>query len=205
MHGHYLWFVKENQPTLLDDIKAAFAPSVEGAFSPSTAANLGKAQDTATTLDKGHGRVERRTLKATTALNEYLDWPGVAQVGQFESVVEQDGKISHETRYFITSVRGSWPMQVSCSHGHEATGRSRIGPITCATSRSGRTRAGSARVPVPRSWPPSEMRRSASSGPPARRISPRQSVATLPKSENSSPNWVSSKSEGPCQVRTCGP
>jgi len=55
-------------------------------------------------MDKGHGRRERRTLKATTALNEYLDWPGVAQVGQIESVVEQDGKISCETRYFITSV-----------------------------------------------------------------------------------------------------
>jgi Transposase DDE domain len=55
-------------------------------------------------LDKGHGRRERRTLKATTALNEYLNWPGVGQVGQIESVVEQDGKVSHETRYFITSV-----------------------------------------------------------------------------------------------------
>jgi hypothetical protein len=39
--GHYLWFVKENQPTLLNDIKMAFAPSAEGAFSPSAAANLG--------------------------------------------------------------------------------------------------------------------------------------------------------------------
>ena len=62
------------------------------------------AQDTATTTDKGHGRRERRTLKATTALNEYLDWPGVGQVGQIESVVEQDGKVSRETRHFITSV-----------------------------------------------------------------------------------------------------
>jgi Transposase DDE domain len=61
-------------------------------------------QNTATTLDKGHGRRERRTLKATTALNDYLNWPGVAQVGQIESVVEQDGKVSIETRYFITSV-----------------------------------------------------------------------------------------------------
>jgi len=42
-------------------------------------------------------------LKATTALNGYLDWPGVAQVGQIESVVEQDGEVSQETRYFITS------------------------------------------------------------------------------------------------------
>lgn len=33
-HGHYLWFVKENQPTLLQDIKAAFAASTEAAFSP---------------------------------------------------------------------------------------------------------------------------------------------------------------------------
>jgi predicted transposase YbfD/YdcC len=56
-----------------------------------------------TTLDKGHGRRERRTLKATTALNDFLNWPGVAQVGQIESVVEQDGTISKETRYFITS------------------------------------------------------------------------------------------------------
>ena len=37
-------------------------------------------------------------------MNEYLNWPGVGQVGQIESVVEQDGKVAHETRYFITSV-----------------------------------------------------------------------------------------------------
>ena len=60
--------------------------------------------DTVTTLDKRHGRRERRTLKATTALNEYLDWPCVAQVGQVESEVVKDGKTTHETRYFITSV-----------------------------------------------------------------------------------------------------
>jgi hypothetical protein len=39
--GHFLWFVKENQPTLLHDIEAAFTPSVEGAFSPSAATILG--------------------------------------------------------------------------------------------------------------------------------------------------------------------
>jgi hypothetical protein len=39
--GHFLWFVKENQPTLLRDIEAAFAPSVEGAFSPSAATDVG--------------------------------------------------------------------------------------------------------------------------------------------------------------------
>jgi hypothetical protein len=59
---------------------------------------------TATTLDKGHGRCERRTLKATTALNAYLDWPGVAQVGQVESVVVKDGTTAIEVRSFLTSV-----------------------------------------------------------------------------------------------------
>jgi DDE_Tnp_1-associated/Transposase DDE domain len=33
-HGHYLWFVKDNQPTLVNDIKVAFAASAEAAFSP---------------------------------------------------------------------------------------------------------------------------------------------------------------------------
>jgi hypothetical protein len=44
--GHYLWFVKDNQPTLLRDIEAAFAPSLAGAFSPSAA----------TVVGGGHGR-----------------------------------------------------------------------------------------------------------------------------------------------------
>jgi hypothetical protein len=54
--------------------------------------------DTATTLEKGHGRRERRTLSVTTALNEYLDWPGVGQVGRIESVVHRDGKCTAETQ-----------------------------------------------------------------------------------------------------------
>ena len=43
--GHFLWFVKENQPTLLNDIKVAFAPAETGAFSPSTATDLGSGDD----------------------------------------------------------------------------------------------------------------------------------------------------------------
>jgi len=38
--GDYLVFVKDNQPTLLNDIAMAFAPLQEAAFSPSAAANL---------------------------------------------------------------------------------------------------------------------------------------------------------------------
>jgi len=112
--------------------------------------------DTVTTIDKGHGRRERRTLKAT-ALNEYLDWPGVAQVGQVESEVVKDGKTSHEIRYFITSslrtvadagqllkwVRGHWSIE-NRSHyvrdvtmGEDASRiRKRSGPEVMAAFRN---------------------------------------------------------------------
>ena len=104
--------------------------------------------DTATTLDKGHGRIERRTLKATTALNDYLDWPGVGQVGQVESEVVKDGKTSHEIRYFITSVSRPVAGADSYSNGPGGIGRSRIVLTTYVTSQWARTRAGSASVPV---------------------------------------------------------
>src|SRR3954468_18844544 len=76
----------------------------QGLFPPRQQRIWDDAMDTVRTLDKGHGRRERRTLVATTALNEYLDWPGVAQVGQVEGVVTRDGKTTHEVRRFITSV-----------------------------------------------------------------------------------------------------
>src|SRR5262249_37176249 len=60
--------------------------------------------DEATTHDKGHGRRERRTLQATTALTGYLDWPDLAQVGRVEAEVTRGGKTTREVRYFITSV-----------------------------------------------------------------------------------------------------
>jgi hypothetical protein len=60
--------------------------------------------DEATTYDKGHGRLEKRTLRTTTALADYLDWPDLAQVGRVEAEVTRDGKTTREVRYFITSV-----------------------------------------------------------------------------------------------------
>ncbi len=58
----------------------------------------------ATALDKHGGRVERRVLRTTTALNGYLDWPGVAQVGLLERTVAAGGGVTVEVQYLITSV-----------------------------------------------------------------------------------------------------
>jgi DDE_Tnp_1-associated len=38
--GHYLWVVKDNQPTILADIRAALTPGADEALSPPTAAPL---------------------------------------------------------------------------------------------------------------------------------------------------------------------
>jgi hypothetical protein len=43
-------------------------------------------------------------LRATTMLNGYLDWPGVAQVGRLERTVIVGGEASVEVQYLITSV-----------------------------------------------------------------------------------------------------
>jgi predicted transposase YbfD/YdcC len=61
-------------------------------------------RQTATTADKGHGRVERRTLVSTTALTGYLDWPGARQVFRLTRERTAGGKTTVEVVYGITSL-----------------------------------------------------------------------------------------------------
>lgn len=100
--GEYVLPVKENQPQLLSDIQTVFEPErcVKG-FSPAT-------QDFRATeqIEKGHGRIEQRTLTVSRELTGYLDWPYVGQVFQLEREFKQEntGKVTHEVVYGITSL-----------------------------------------------------------------------------------------------------
>jgi predicted transposase YbfD/YdcC len=100
--GDYIWLAKENQPTLHHDIEQWFAPEshVKG-FSPAA-----KDFQTARTVDKGHGRREERTLTTSSLLNDYLDWPGVAQVFKLErrTTLLATGEVRHEVVYGLTSL-----------------------------------------------------------------------------------------------------
>lgn len=58
----------------------------------------------ATRSDKGHGRLERRTLVSTIALNDHLNWPGVKQVCQAVRERTIRGQRQTETAYFISSL-----------------------------------------------------------------------------------------------------
>ena len=57
-------------------------------------------------MDKGHGRIERRTLEVTTWLTEYLepDWPGCQQVFRLERERRTKGKVEVEVVFGITSL-----------------------------------------------------------------------------------------------------
>jgi predicted transposase YbfD/YdcC len=58
----------------------------------------------ATTVDKGHGRIEKRTIRTTTILTKTQDWKGLKQ--GFELVRErtEKGKTTTETVHGITSL-----------------------------------------------------------------------------------------------------
>jgi predicted transposase YbfD/YdcC len=100
--GHYLMTVKRNQPSLFEAIELAFT-----ALPPINRAEAAFWQhQTHTTYDKQHGRLEKRTLESTPALNEYLQWPGVAQVLRrtCQRTHIKTGKTTTRVRYAITSL-----------------------------------------------------------------------------------------------------
>jgi predicted transposase YbfD/YdcC len=96
--GQYLMIVKRNQRSLWDELELLFRI-------PPIAADQ-EIWDRATTVNKGHGRIEKRTLECGTGLVDTLTWPGVAQVRgrTCERLVVKTGKRSVEVSYAITSL-----------------------------------------------------------------------------------------------------
>lgn len=91
--GDYFWEVKDNQPGLREDLHTLFAEPPPGArFAEAVARGR-------------HGdRQEQRTLRASSALNEYLRWPHVGQVCTIERTVTRKGRTTVETGYALTSL-----------------------------------------------------------------------------------------------------
>lgn len=127
--GHYLMVVKQNQPTLYDNIALLFQ-------TPPLPAQPGETQ-AYTSHGKAHGRLEQRTVESSTALNDYLDWPGVAQVLRrtCRRVTVRSGLVESETTYGITSLprrlagpeqlerfwRGHWTIENRLHYVRDAT------------------------------------------------------------------------------------
>ena len=99
--GHYLMIVKENQPTLYQSIALLFEqpPWLKQEQAGQYQVHAG--------TNKGHGRREKRRVESSTALNPYVDWPGVGQVmrRQCERISMKTGAVTRKIRYGITSLR----------------------------------------------------------------------------------------------------
>lgn len=100
--GTYVLALKGNQGSLHADVRDSFAQAQATAF-----AALG--HDYAETIDKGHGRLERRrhwvlTDAATLAwLQAQQQWPGLAAVGMVESERRIGPVLTQEQRFYVLS------------------------------------------------------------------------------------------------------
>jgi predicted transposase YbfD/YdcC len=98
--GEYLFLVKDNQPSLKEEIELLFSGddrTVEGG-------RVVHDFETARTVDKGHGRIEVRHITVSAELSGYSDWPGLAQVFRLDRKRVTKGKHEHETVYGLTSL-----------------------------------------------------------------------------------------------------
>jgi predicted transposase YbfD/YdcC len=110
--GDYVMIVKEKQPKLRDDIELVF-----------TLPPAGDRQESARTVDIGHGRIEQRNLTTSEALVGYSDWPGLAQVFELgrHVITQKTQKERVEVVYGVTSLgphRGTPGRLLDLSRGH---------------------------------------------------------------------------------------
>ncbi len=99
--GDYVWVVKDNQATLRADIEQLFTPvpALPGTSDPPSDFV------TARQVTKGHGRLEERIITVSSELQDYSDWPYLAQVFKLERRVwNGDGRARVEIRYGVTSL-----------------------------------------------------------------------------------------------------
>jgi predicted transposase YbfD/YdcC len=91
--GDYFFAVKENQPTLLEELAVLFADPPWGEPMPADLRS-----------GRGHGRQELRLLRCSTALVGYSDWPGLGYACTVQRVVTRQGKTTYEQAYAVTSL-----------------------------------------------------------------------------------------------------
>ncbi len=100
--GHFIWKVKGNQARTRWAIEKLFVQEV---VQLQKGQPLSRHCQQAQTVSKGHGRIEKRILLTSTQLNDYLDWPAVAQVFRLETIIQfPDGKRTRQVVYGITSL-----------------------------------------------------------------------------------------------------
>jgi predicted transposase YbfD/YdcC len=100
--GDYLFLVKGNQPQLLEHLRVLFASQPapkragEGVFR--------LPEQHAHTTEKGHGRVDIRSIRVSSELKGYSDWPGLEQVFEIRRCWQSKGLWKEAVRSGVTSL-----------------------------------------------------------------------------------------------------
>jgi predicted transposase YbfD/YdcC len=96
--GDYVMVAKDNQPRL--------AQGIAGLLATPTHVPGATPRRWARTVDRGHGRLERRTLTVRALLPGDCDWPGARQVFRVERqrLRQTTGVLTTETTYGLTSL-----------------------------------------------------------------------------------------------------
>lgn len=108
-NANYVLAVKENQPHLLDDIKEAFEQTTDA--------------QSHTSLEKSHGRIEKRTCKVITDMDwicKQANWKNLQSIISVESerTILATGEQQSETRYYIASLMDSAERFLSIIRQH---------------------------------------------------------------------------------------
>ena len=101
--GNYVLALKKNQQSFYERVEQAFGRGFEADFK-------GMDYDYWQTIDEKRGRHEERnyfTIKNIEFLNRSKEWEGLSSIGLAESIVNRNGSVSIEKRYYISSLSGN--------------------------------------------------------------------------------------------------
>ena len=106
--GDYLFGLKENQPSLLEDVRLFFKDADEHDL------------ECFQTIEKNAGRIEKRICRKIKDISwlQGHKWPGLRAVFCIERIVEARGRHSRETSYYISSrdVSAKQLMEIAREH-----------------------------------------------------------------------------------------
>jgi predicted transposase YbfD/YdcC len=118
--GEYVLALKDNQPSLHDRVRLAFADARAAVGTTLPLADLVPH----TTLGKGHGRIERRRCLAIDdpAYLSYVDpdgaWPGLRSVVLVESTRRIGDAVTTEERHYLSSLPADAQLLQRVIRGH---------------------------------------------------------------------------------------
>lgn len=115
-HGDYVLCLKGNQGSLHEEVKYFFEQAQANQWHDVPHGYY-------ETVEKDHGRIETRRCwmveqVATDWLERGEQWPGLASIAAITAERQVGGKTTRETRYFISSLRGSAQQLATAARQH---------------------------------------------------------------------------------------